>query len=57
VPRSYITCADDRAIPPDFQRRMAADLAPEDRHALPTSHSPFFAAPDRLAALLDRIAG
>lgn len=57
VPRSYIVCERDGAIPPPFQQRMAADFAPEDRHALATSHSPFLSAPGALAHLLDRIAG
>nr|WP_249200513.1 alpha/beta fold hydrolase [Thetidibacter halocola] len=56
VPRSFVVGEDDRAIPPDFQRRMAADLPEADRHALPSSHSPFFSMPGRLAALLDAIA-
>lgn len=57
VPRNYIVCEKDGAIPPDFQHRMARDFAPANRHALPTSHSPFFAAPGALARLLDQIAG
>ncbi|MGH1415302.1 MAG: alpha/beta fold hydrolase [Pelagimonas sp.] len=56
VPRSYITCDDDRAIPPEFQREMAADIAAADRHSLPSSHSPFFSMPKQLAQLLDQIA-
>ncbi|WP_375258232.1 alpha/beta fold hydrolase [Citreimonas sp.] len=57
VPRSYIVCEDDRAIPPALQHRMAADFAPEDRHSMNTSHSPFLSDPTALAALLNRIAG
>ncbi|MBP0482570.1 alpha/beta fold hydrolase [Sagittula salina] len=56
LPRSYIVCNEDRAIPPEFQRRMAARFDARDVHALDSSHSPFFSMPDRLAALLDRIA-
>ncbi|WP_425074231.1 alpha/beta fold hydrolase [Sagittula sp. S175] len=56
LPRSYIICNDDRAIPPDFQRKMAARFDPKDVHALDSSHSPFFSMPADLAALLDRIA-
>lgn len=56
LPRSYILCEEDRAIPPEFQEIMAERFAPEDRHRLPCGHSPFFAMPDRLAALLDSIA-
>ncbi len=56
VPRSYITCEDDRAIPPEFQHEMATALPVADQHSLPSSHSPFFSMPDRLAALLSTIA-
>ena len=44
VPRSYILCTEDHAIPPEDQRRMAS--------ALP----PFFSAPEALADLLGDIA-
>lgn len=56
LPRSYIVCARDRAIPPEFQRAMAARFAPEDVTELDTSHSPFLSAPEALAARLDAIA-
>lgn len=55
IPRSYIRCDDDRAIPPEFQESLTRDWPAEDVHALPVSHSPFFAMPERLAALLDEI--
>ncbi|WP_425098011.1 alpha/beta fold hydrolase [Tropicibacter sp. S64] len=56
VPRSYITCRNDRAIPPELQDLLASKLPEVDRHELPTSHSPFFADPTALAELLDSIA-
>ena len=56
VAKSYIRCADDRTIPPEFQTEMAARFATEDRHEMQTSHSPFFADPKGLAHLLDKIA-
>ncbi|SFD49522.1 alpha/beta fold hydrolase [Roseivivax sediminis] len=56
VPRSYVVCEEDGAIPTEFQRTMAADFAPADVHALPGSHSPFFARPAALADLLHDIA-
>ncbi len=56
TPHSYIRCEADKTIPPAHQRQMSAGFAPEDIHSLPTGHSPFFAAPEALAALLDRIA-
>lgn len=57
VSKDYILCDDDRAIPPDYQARMASSLPPERVHRLPSGHSPFFACPDRLASLLARIYG
>lgn len=57
VPRDYIICDDDRAIPPDYQARMAASLPADRVHRLPCAHSPFFAVPDALADLLVRIVG
>lgn len=56
IPRSYITCAQDGAIPPDFQDEMASDFAPSDRHRLNSSHSPFLSMPTQLARLLAHIA-
>jgi pimeloyl-ACP methyl ester carboxylesterase len=52
VPRVYIECTEDRAIPIARQRAMAAASAPIEVHTLETSHSPFFSAPDALADLL-----
>lgn len=52
LPRHYIRCLHDRAIPPDFQAAMAAGFDPARVSTLPTSHSPFFAAPDMLAQRL-----
>ncbi|APZ52080.1 alpha/beta fold hydrolase [Salipiger abyssi] len=56
VPQSYIVCGEDHAIPPAYQREMAAALPPEDVYERPWSHSPFLSDPEGLAALLDRIA-
>ncbi|TDK50578.1 alpha/beta fold hydrolase [Antarcticimicrobium luteum] len=56
LPKAYIRCANDQAIPPEYQAEMVQDW-PRDRVAsLPTSHSPFFADPAGLAALIDRLA-
>lgn len=54
LPRHYILCEDDRTIPPEYQAVMSAGIA--DVHRLPCGHSPFFAMPDRLAAILNTIA-
>ena len=49
VPRSYIRCMQDGAIPYEFQITMTADW-PEGRVVdMDTSHSPFFSAPADLA--------
>lgn len=51
--KHYLVCADDRAIPPDYQRVMAQSLPAHRVAELPSAHSPFFAMP---AVLADRIA-
>lgn len=56
LPRFYVRCTADRAIPPEDQARMAETVPPQNRHSLPTGHSPFFAAPGPLAALIGEIA-
>ncbi|WP_306154074.1 alpha/beta fold hydrolase [Roseovarius sp. MMSF_3281] len=56
VPKTYIRCDDDQAIPPEHQRSMTAGWPAQDVHALPASHSPFFSMPGRLARLIDDIA-
>ncbi len=53
VPSSYIRCTKDRAIPPAYQAKMAKGC--DARFDIDTGHSPFFADPAGLAALLDRI--
>ena len=55
VPRVYIECTEDRAIPIARQRAMAAASPPIDIHTLNTSHSPFFSAPDALADILAKL--
>ncbi|MCR8547924.1 alpha/beta fold hydrolase [Salipiger sp. P9] len=56
LPRSYIVCGEDGAIPPAYQREMAAALPAGDVYERAWSHSPFLSDPEGLAALLDRIA-
>lgn len=62
VPRHYITCAQDRAITLAGQQAMvemvdAAIGGATILHHLNSSHSPFYAMPDELAATLAAIAG
>lgn len=52
VPRVYIECTADRAIPIAVQRRMQADVPGATVMTLDTSHSPFFSQPEQLADLI-----
>jgi pimeloyl-ACP methyl ester carboxylesterase len=56
LPRAYVTCLQDRAIPPPMQRRMytAAGCAPVVE--LDTDHSPWLSRTQELVAALDGIA-
>lgn len=56
VERHYILCEDDRTIPPAYQATMSAGFPPGHVSHLPTSHSPFLAAPEALARRLIAIA-
>lgn len=55
VPRSYIQCLRDGAVPVEFQATMARDFSSEDVYQMDTSHSPFFSAPLTLAGIIDQI--
>ena len=55
VPKSYIRCADDQTIPPEYQMTMVEQWDQNDVYHFPTGHSPFFADPAGLAALIDQI--
>ncbi|MAZ03715.1 MAG: hypothetical protein CMN56_11315 [Sneathiella sp.] len=57
VPRHFIECLHDRAIPIDGQRHMIASVDAEMGsktivHSLATSHSPFVSSPDKLSEIL-----
>ncbi|MFB4299635.1 alpha/beta fold hydrolase [Actinomadura sp. NTSP31] len=58
IPRTYISCTDDRAVPLAAQRRFIAEAdrrTPDnltDVRELPTGHSPFASQPGRLAQFL-----
>lgn len=56
LPRHYIRCTQDRAIPPAFQQSMTAGWPAAQVTTLSTGHSPFFAAPQALAQRLIDIA-
>ena len=52
VPRIYVECTADRAIPHAAQRHMQVALPCSRRVTLDSDHSPFFCCPDELAAVL-----
>jgi pimeloyl-ACP methyl ester carboxylesterase len=56
LPRSYITCTRDRAIPPPMQRRMFGAAGCDPVIEIDTDHSPFISRTDEFVAALDRLA-
>lgn len=52
IPRVYIECLLDRAISPAVQKKMHTALPCQKVISMETSHSPFFSAPEALAAHL-----
>ena len=56
VPRAYIHCSRDVALPLFVQEQMVAASPCETVLTLPTGHSPFFAAPEKLAEHLCSLA-
>ena len=57
VPRYYIECTEDQAIPVDLQRAMYGQQQVEKVYSLSTSHVPMFSNPDGVLAALTDIAG
>ena len=56
LPRSYVTCLQDRAILPALQRRMYTAAGCEPVIEIDTYHSPWLSRSDELVAALTRIA-
>lgn len=56
IPRAYVECLQDRAIPLSLQRAMVA-AAPCVVASLDCGHMPFYSQPQELAAMLDRLCG
>ena len=54
VPRSYIRCTNDGAVPYELQVAMTESWPMADVVDMETSHSPFFSAPTKLATHIDR---
>jgi pimeloyl-ACP methyl ester carboxylesterase len=55
LPRAYVLCHQDHAIPPQMQRRMLADAGCEPVIELDTDHSPWISRPDGLVEGLKKI--
>lgn len=55
VPRVYIECLRDQAIPISHQREMCAEAGNIEVFSLDTDHSPFLSCPRQLAGLLLQI--
>lgn len=53
IPKTYLETTDDAAVHLPFQRAMIARYPEIAVETLDCAHSPFFACPDRLAALID----
>lgn len=56
VPRAYIECSADRAIPLNAQRAMQRAQACDPVATMASDHSPFYSDPEGLAAILIRMA-
>jgi pimeloyl-ACP methyl ester carboxylesterase len=56
VPRFYVQCTRDRAIPPALQRRMIAENDCTAVFELDTDHTPHLSKVNELARILDEIA-
>jgi len=55
VERTFVVCASDYAVPPEFQRRMAREELGVEPVELETGHSPMLTLPRELAAILDTL--
>jgi pimeloyl-ACP methyl ester carboxylesterase len=55
VPKYYVECLQDRAIPIALQRSMRSPITWERVYSLDTDHSPFFSKPSELSAILNMI--
>jgi pimeloyl-ACP methyl ester carboxylesterase len=52
IPKTYIVCADDRAVPPAVQRWLCDRLPDLKVREMQSDHSPFYSAPHDLAAMI-----
>ena len=56
VPRTYVECTKDRALPIEIQRAMRNAIPVETVYSLDSSHSPMFSQPKALATYLAKVA-
>lgn len=56
IPRYYISCTQDHAIPLTTQQQMVRDLPGAVVYEIESDHSPFFSAPEELTEILKKIA-
>jgi pimeloyl-ACP methyl ester carboxylesterase len=56
IPRSYVLCTQDQAIPPALQRRMAEAAGCDPVFELDTDHAPHLSRTTELAEILGRLA-
>ena len=56
LPRAYVSCLQDRAIPPAMQRRMYTAAGCDPVIEIDTDHSPWLSRTDELVAALLEIA-
>lgn len=57
TPTAYIICEEDRALPPPIQEQMAEMLSTKWIYRLKSSHSPYLSMPDKVADILEELAG
>jgi hypothetical protein len=57
LPRAYVTCTRDHAIPPAMQRRMLNDGGCDPVLEIDTDHAPWASRTEELVAALNRIVG
>ncbi len=55
VPSTYVVCADDRTITPQWQRKAARELLGAEPVELPGGHCPHVSRPEALAEVLEQI--
>jgi len=56
IPKSFISCLDDRTITIELQKKLSASIPKENKYKIRSGHSPFFSKPAELANILNKIA-